>query len=73
MKMGKEQEARNLFYKILPAISFAHQHIHTSIKFYKNLGRRRIFFNDICRGDIPNFDEHQMSEANYQIKDNNLS
>ena len=69
MEIGEEQEARNLFYKILPAISFAHQHINTSIKFYKKLRvEEGLFLNDICRGDIPNFDEHQNREANYQIQ-----
>lgn len=69
MKVKKEHEARNLFYKILPAISFAHQHIYTSIKFYKKLRvEEDIFSNDFCRGNIPELDYYQMQEANYQIQ-----
>ena len=54
---NEEKEARKLFYRILPAISFAHQHIDISIKFYKMLRvAEEIFCTDVCRGDIQEFD-----------------
>ena len=57
---NKEKEARKLFYRILPAISFAHQHIDISIKFYKMLRvAEEIFSTDVCRGNIQEFDEAQ--------------
>ena len=68
MQNKKENEARELFYKILPTISFAHQHINTSIKFYKMLRvKENIFSLDICRGSIPSFDIDQKHEAKFHI------
>ena len=64
----KEKEARKLFYKILPAISFAHQHIDISIKFYKLLRvTEKIFSSDVCRGNILEFDQAQRHEAKFHI------
>ena len=68
MLNNKEKEARELFYRILPAISFAHQHIDISIKFYKMLRvTEEIFSTDVCRGDIQEFDECQRYEAEFHI------
>ena len=65
---NEEKEARKLFYRILPAISFAHQHIDISIKFYKMLRvAEEIFSTDVCRGDIQEFDEAQRYEAEFHI------
>jgi len=65
---NKEKEARKLFYRILPAISFAHQHIDISIKFYKMLRvAEEIFSTDVCRGNIQEFDEAQRYEAEFHI------
>ena len=65
---NEEKEARELFYRILPAISFAHQHIDISIKFYKMLRvTEGIFSTDVCRGDIQEFDECQRYEAEFHI------
>ncbi len=65
---NEEKEARKLFYRILPAISFAHQHIHISIKFYKMLRvAEEIFSTDICRGNIQEFDPAQRYEAEFHI------
>ena len=65
---NKEKEARKLFYRILPAISFAHQHIDISIKFYKMLRvAEEIFSTDLCRGNIQEFDEVQRYEAEFHI------
>ena len=65
---NKEKEARELFYRILPAISFAHQHIDISIKFYKMLRvTEEIFSTDVCRGDIQEFDDCQRYEADFHI------
>tara|TARA_B100000963_G_scaffold95874_1_gene82678 strand:+ start:587 stop:1513 length:927 start_codon:yes stop_codon:yes gene_type:complete len=68
MLNNEEKEARKLFYRILPAISFAHQHIDISIKFYKMLRvTEEIFSTDVCRGDIQEFDEFQRYEAQFHI------
>ena len=65
---NEEKEARKLFYRILPAISFAHQHIDISIKFYKMLRvAEEIFSTDVCRGNIQEFDEDQRYEAEFHI------
>ena len=65
---NEEKEARELFYRILPAISFAHQHIDISIKFYKMLRvTEEIFSTDVCRGDIQEFDDCQRYEADFHI------
>ena len=65
---NEEKEARKLFYRILPAISFAHQHIDISIKFYKMLRvAEEIFSTDVCRGNIQEFDEAQRYEAEFHI------
>ena len=65
---NEEKEARKLFYRILPAISFAHQHIDISIKFYKMLRvAEGIFSTDVCRGNIQEFDEVQRYEAGFHI------
>ncbi len=65
---NKEKEARKLFYRILPAISFAHQHIDISIKFYKMLRvAEEIYSTDVCRGNIQEFDEVQRYEAEFHI------
>ena len=68
MLNNEEKKARKLFYRILPAISFAHQHIDISIKFYKMLRvTEEIFTTDLCRGDIQEFDECQRYEAEFHI------
>ena len=57
---NEEKEARKLFYRILPAISFAHQHIDISIKFYKMLRvAEEIFSTDVGRDNIQEFDDAQ--------------
>ena len=66
--LGNYEEARILFNSILPAISFSHQNIDVSIKFYKMLRVRENLFNtSLCRDGIKEFDEFQMQEANLLI------
>ena len=75
----KFEKARNLFYEMLPALSFAHQHIDISIKFYKTLRvREGIFDSNFCRLPIKDFDQIQNDEAKIHLDkiiklQNNLS
>ena len=75
----KFEKARNLFYEMLPALSFAHQHIDISIKFYKNLRvKEGIFDTNFCRLPIKDFDQFQNDEAKIHLDkiiklQNNLS
>ena len=65
----KINEARNLFLKILPILSFTHQHIDIAIKFSKMLRvKEEIFKTDLCRSPISQFDVYQSEEANNHIK-----
>ena len=66
---NKIKEARNLFTKILPVLSFTHQHIDISIKFSKMLRvKEGIFQTSLCRSPINNFDKYQVEEANSHIE-----
>ena len=65
---NKFEEARKLFYEMLPTLSFAHQHIDISIKFYKTLRvKERIFETHFCRSPIKDFDKFQNDEAESHI------
>jgi 4-hydroxy-tetrahydrodipicolinate synthase len=65
---NKFEEAKKLFYEMLPTLSFAHQHIDISIKFYKTLRvKERIFETHFCRAPIKNFDKFQNDEAENHI------
>jgi dihydrodipicolinate synthase/N-acetylneuraminate lyase len=65
----KINEARSLFSKILPILSFTHQHIDIAIKFSKMLRvKEEIFKTDICRSPISQFDIHQLEEADVHIE-----
>jgi len=65
---NKFEEAKNLFYEMLPTLSFAHQHIDISIKFYKTLRvKEEIFATNFCRSPIKNFDKFQNDEAESHI------
>lgn len=62
------EEAKNLFYEMLPTLSFAHQHIDISIKFYKTLRvKEEIFATNFCRSPIKDFDKFQNDEAESHI------
>ena len=66
---NKIKEARNLFTKILPVLSFTHQHTDISIKFSKMLRvKEGIFHTSLCRSPINNFDKYQVEEANSHIE-----
>lgn len=65
---NKFEEAKNLFYEMLPTLSFAHQHIDISIKFYKTLRvKEEIFATNFCRSPIKDFDKFQNDEAESHI------
>lgn len=65
---NKFEEAKNLFYEMLPTLSFAHQHIDISIKFYKTLRvKEEIFATNFCRSPIKDFDKFQNDEAENHI------
>ena len=62
-------ESRTLFSKILPILSFTHQHIDLAIKFSKMLRvKEEIFKTDLCRSPISQFDFYQLEEANNHIE-----
>jgi len=66
---NKIKEARNLFTKIVPILSFTHQHIDIAIKFSKMLRvKEGIFQTSLCRFPINNFDKYQVEEANSHIE-----
>ena len=65
----KINKARDLFSKILPILSFTHQHIDIAIKFSKMLRvREEIFKTELCRSPISEFDIYQLEEANIHIE-----
>ena len=65
----KINEARNLFFKILPILSFTHQHINIAIKFSKILRvKEQIFTTDLCRSPISEFDIYQLEETDIHIE-----
>ena len=65
----KLDKARELFNLIIPIISFTHQHIDISIKFAKMLRvKEGIFDTNVCRGEISDFDEYQLKEANILLE-----
>ena len=65
---NKFEEAKNLFYEMLPTLSFAHQHIDISIKFYKTLRvKEEIFETNFCRSPIKDLDKFQNNEAENHI------
>ena len=62
-------ESRVLFSKILPILSFTHQHIDIAIKFSKMLRvKEEIFKTSLCRSPISQFDVYQLEEANNHIE-----
>ncbi|WP_443643714.1 dihydrodipicolinate synthase family protein [Candidatus Levibacter sp. Uisw_134_01] len=65
----KINKARDLFSKILPIVSFTHQHIDIAIKFSKMLRvKEEIFITDLCRSPISGFDIYQLEEADIHIE-----
>ena len=65
----KINKARDLFSKIVPILSFTHQHIDIAIKFSKMLRvREEIFTTELCRSPISEFDIYQLEETNIHIE-----
>ena len=65
----KINKARDLFSKILPIVSFTHQHIDIAIKFSKMLRvREEIFTTELCRSPISEFDIYQLEEADIHLE-----
>ena len=61
--------SRELFCKILPILSFTHQHIDIAIKFSKMLRvKEEIFETSMCRSPIKTFDSFQQEEANLLLR-----
>ena len=61
---NKTEASRQLFYKILPILSFTHQHIDIAIKFSKLLRvHEGIFETSACRLPMKSFDSFQNEEA----------
>ena len=66
---NKIELSRELFCKILPILSFTHQHIDIAIKFSKMLRvKEGIFETSMCRSPINTFDSFQQEEANLLLK-----
>jgi 4-hydroxy-tetrahydrodipicolinate synthase len=58
-RRGKREEAKAVFEKLLPIISFSHQHLDISIHFNKRLvHRQRIFSTSKVREPILKFDQY---------------
>ena len=65
----KINKARDLFSKILPILSFTHQHIDIAIKFSKMLRvREEIFTTELCRSPISEFNIYKLEEADIHIE-----
>lgn len=55
---GRREEAKELFYELVPILAFSHQHLDISIHFNKRLVHRQgIFSTDKVRGPIITFDD----------------
>ena len=68
-KNGKREESLNLFNKLLPIISFSHQHLDISIHFNKRLMYKQgIFSTPNVRDPILPFDEYHESVADELIE-----
>ena len=66
---NKIKLSRELFCKILPILSFTHQHIDIAIKFSKMLRvKEGIFETSMCRSTVKTFDSFQQEEANLLLK-----
>jgi len=66
---NKVDLSRELFCKILPILSFTHQHIDIAIKFSKMLRvKEGIFETSMCRSPINTFDSFQQEEANLLLR-----
>jgi len=56
-RQGREDEATDLFYQILPVLAFSNQHLDISVHFFKRLLYRQGFYpSDIVREPILPFD-----------------
>lgn len=68
--LGKREEAKILFHKLLPIISFSHQHLDISIHFNKRLVHRQGIFNTAkVREPILAFDTYHENIADELIND----
>lgn len=66
---GKREEAKFIFNKLLPIISFSHQHLDISIHFNKRLlFKQKIFSTAKVRQPIISFDQHHEKIADELIK-----
>ena len=66
---NKIELSRELFCKILPILSFTHQHIDIAIKFSKMLRvKEGIFETSLCRSPVKSFDSFQQEEANLLLR-----
>ncbi len=62
------EEARSLFYRLLPVLAFSNQHIEISIRFFKELRKAEgIFTSGYCRPPVAPFDEVQALECKRAI------
>ena len=65
---GNTEEARSLFYKLLPVLAFSNQHLDISIHFFKRLLHRQgMYTTPAVRGPIAAFDKHHERQADLLI------
>ena len=65
---GDHAGARALFDRLLPVLAFSNQHIHVSIRFFKQLRHREgLFRTALCRTPVPELDAYQAREAEVNI------
>jgi 4-hydroxy-tetrahydrodipicolinate synthase len=66
---GRESEASELFYKLVPVLAFSNQHLDISIHFFKRLlNRQGIYPTDRIRDPILPFDEVHQQIADQLIE-----
>ena len=67
--LGNHNLARELFYKLLPVLNFANQHIDISIRFLKQLRvEEGLFSSNFCRNKNAIYDQIQAKEAKFLSK-----
>ncbi len=66
---GEREQAKNLFYRLLPVLAFSNQHLDISIFFFKRLlWRQGIYKSPITRTDSRGIDKHHLKIADELIE-----
>ncbi|MEX2564920.1 MAG: dihydrodipicolinate synthase family protein [Cyclobacteriaceae bacterium] len=68
-RSGKREEAKKIFYQLVPILAFSHQHLDISVHFNKKLVHSQgIFSTDIVRQPILEFDKYHATVADELIE-----